>query len=140
MKKVLLFLISISILSNACKKQEDLDPVLYGTWNVTKVEGVYYLNNIPVTYPVDNNPTGTINFNSNGTGKQDYSYSIAGTVYPQNSNFIWEANAQQITIDRTNEPDMTWTRVLNEANKQVATYTYVVDATQKWDYTLTLEK
>lgn len=139
MKKILLPLFAIALFITSCKK-ENLDSGLFGTWNVTQVSGIYYLNGSVVASPVDNNPTGTIKFNSNGTGKQDYSFSLYGSTYPQTSNFVWEADDSKITIDRTDEPDMEWTRVTNESNKQVATYRYVVNASQSWDYTLTLEK
>jgi len=141
MKQALLIVMALAIGGlHGCSKDENLDPALYATWQVTKVEGLYYWNGVP-TFPVsDNAPTGTVKFEDDGTGYQNYSYEINGTTHQHIGSFTWEANDNEIRIDRVDEPDMVWQRVANLTNKQVATYTHVVDANSKWDYTLTLEK
>lgn len=123
-----------------CKDDEDLDPGLYGTWQVTKVQGLYYWNNTPTIPVSDNDPSGTIRFDDDGTGYQNYSFQIAGGTNQYVGNFVWTATDSEIIIDRVDEPDMSWVRDENLTNRQVATYTLVLDANEKWDYTLTLER
>lgn len=125
---------------NGCSKDENLDPALYATWQVTKVEGLFYINGVPALPLADNNPSGTVEFKEDGTGFQNYTFQIGGSTSQQVGAFRWEADQNEIRIDRVNEPDMVWARVANLTNKQVATYTQIVDANSKWDYTLTLEK
>lgn len=135
-------LISILVLTalvfNSCKK--NLDAVLFGTWTVTKVEGTRNLNGVSIFSAEDNNPVGTVRFDNDGTGEQNYSFTFANINYPQTGEFSWEANEDEIIINRVSEPDMIWTRIVDSENKQVASYTIVIDATQDWDYTLTMEK
>lgn len=137
-KVFFLILMFGSILS--CKKEVDPEENLLGTWSVTKVEGQQVINGNPGIAVADNNPSGTISFSSNSTGTQAYSFTLLGTVYPQNDNFSWTANETEIIIDRVINPDMVWSRLLNESNKQVASYDIPVNANQVIRYTLTLEK
>lgn len=137
-KLFLLVVIFLSILS--CKKEVDPEENLLGTWTVTKVEGQQVISGNPGIVVADNNPSGTISFSSNSTGEQAYSFTLLGTVYPQNDNFSWSATETEIIIDRVLNPDMVWTRVVNESNKQVASYDIPVNPTQIIRYTLTLEK
>jgi hypothetical protein len=140
--KKLLFVVLIaavySIALSGCK--EGIDKVLVGTWNVTEVQGVFNSGSNSALPIIDGNPTGTITFRSNGTGEQNYSYTLGGTQYPQTGSFSWSATNDLIIIERVNDPDMEWTRVIDQDNKQVATYNYLINANQSWDYTLTLEK
>lgn len=140
MKRLLsVLLVSIALVSfNSCNK--NLDKVLFGTWSVTKVEGTLNVNGFSVFTGADQNPTGTVEFKSNGRGEQDYSFVFAGTTYSQTGTFTWEANEDEIIIDRTSDPDMIWVRTVDTENRQVASYNIVVDANQNWDYTITLEK
>jgi len=141
MRYALLIVMAVAIGGlNGCSKDENLDPALYATWQVTKVEGLYYWNGVPAFPVADNNPTGTVEFNSDGTGYQNYMYQIGNNSSHQVGAFTWQADDSEIRIVRVNEPNMVWARVANLTNKQVATYTHVVDANSKWDYTLTLEK
>ncbi len=130
--------LACAMVFNSCTK--DLDKVLFGTWSVTKVEGTLNVNGSSVFTEIDNNPTGTVEFNSNGRGEQNYTFTFANTAYPQTGTFTWQANEDEIIIDRVDEPDMIWIRITDTENKQVASYNFVVDANQNWDYTLTLEK
>jgi len=117
-----------------------IDKDLIGTWNVTRVEAVFVNSGTNSTAVVDEDPTGTVIFRRNGTGEQDYYYTVAGTQSHQTGSFRWSATDETIYIERDNEPDMEWTRVVNQENRQVATYRILVNATQSWDYTLTLER
>jgi len=139
MKRSLLFIVLLSMVGmQSCKK--NLDKVLFGTWSVTKVEGTLNVSGVSVFTAEDVNPTGTVKFSNDGSGEQNYSFMFAGTTYPNTGSFTWEANEDEIIIVRSAEPDMIWTRILDTENKQVASYNIVVDATQNWDYVLTLEK
>ncbi len=128
----------VALVFASCNK--NLDKVLFGTWEVTKVEGTLNVNGSPVFTGEDANATGTVEFESNGRGEQNYSFTFSGTNYPQTGTFSWEANDDEIIINRTSEPDMIWNRILNTETKQVASYKIIVDANQNWDYTITLEK
>ncbi len=123
---------------NSCNK--NLDKVLFGTWNVTKVEGTLNVGGVSVFTAIDNSPVGVVTFNSDGSGSQNYSFTLGATNYPQVGDFSWEANEDEIIINRVSEPDLIWTRITDTENKQVASYNVVVNANQNWDYTLTLEK
>lgn len=140
MKRIVLFAIlaSTAFCFNSCKK--NLDKVLFGTWSVTKVEGTLNVNGSSFFSAVDENPVGTVEFSNNGRGEQNYSFTFNGTVYEQEGTFSWEANQDEIIVNRTSEPDMIWLRIIDSENKQKVSHNVVVDATQNWDYTLTLEK
>jgi hypothetical protein len=104
------------------------------------VEGQQYVNGSAGLTLADNNPTGTIRFDSDGSGNQNYSFTILGSTQSFNSNFIWEADELEIRVQRLNQPDMIWTRETNEPNLQRAINNVVISATENWDYILTLEK
>ena len=126
------------LIFNSCNK--NLDKVLFGTWNVTKVEGTLNVNGSSVLTAQDYNPIGTVEFKNTGKGEQNYSFTFNGTVYPQTGTFTWEANDEEIIVYRTTESDMYWQRIIDTDNKQKVSYNVIVDANQNWDYTLTLEK
>ena len=123
---------------NSCNK--NLDKVLFGTWNVTKVEGTLNVGGTSILTAEDNNPTGTVEFKNNGTGEQNYSFTFNGTDYPQTGTFTWEANQDEIIVFRTTESDIYWQRIIDTDNRQKVSYNVTVDAQRNWDYTLTLEK
>lgn len=140
MKANILWFCLLFILLGACGKEADATGNLEGEFSVTKVEGQRYFNGNPDFYLADNNPTGYVRFNTNGTGKQDYTFTIFGNTSTQNANFTWEADASTINIKRIGEPDLVWDRILNETDKQVAAYDIVLDAQTYIKYTLTMEK
>jgi len=136
---VIISLAAVAVLAlNSCYK--DLDTVLFGTWTVTKVEGTLNQNGSSILTASDDSPTGTVEFKNTGKGEQNYSFTFNGTVYPQIGTFTWQADQEEITIDRVTEPNMIWRRIIDTDNKQKVSYNIVVDANQNWDYTLTLEK
>lgn len=130
----------IPLLFLSCEGKKQLDAALFGTWNVTKVQGQQYVNGTAGLLLTDSSPSGYVRFDKDGTGEQNYSFTLFGTVYPNVNEFRWEADVAEIRIDRFNQPDLVWQRITNEANKQEATYNIIVDAAQNWDYTLTLEQ
>lgn len=140
MKRTILIviLITTSLVFNSCKK--NLDQVLFGTWTVSKVEGTYNVNGVSLSSAEDNNPVGIVRFDNDGTGEQNYSFTFSNVNQSQTGEFSWEANEDEIIINRVSEADMIWTRIVNSENKQVASYSIVINATEDWDYTLTLEK
>lgn len=140
MKRILIYTIIVLGIGSFASCNKNLDSVLFGTWNVTKVEGTLNVGGVSVFTAEDASPVGTVKFESNGRGRQNYSFTFAGTVNEQVGDFSWEANDAEIIIDRADEPDMIWTRIVDTENKQIASYNIVVDANQNWDYTLTLEK
>lgn len=136
---VLLLALSIVAMTfNSCNK--NLDKVLFGTWVVTKVEGTLNVGGVSVFTAEDNAPVGTVRFDNDGTGEQNYSFTFATVNYTQTGEFSWEANEDEIIINRVSEPDLIWTRITDSENKQVASYNLVEDASHNRDFTLTLEK
>jgi len=97
-------------------------------------------SSIPLLNLTDSNPTGWARFDDDGKGEQNYSFTLFGNTTSQTGTFRWEADDDFISIDRINDTDMQWARNENSTNRQVATFNIVVDATQNWDYTLTLTK
>jgi hypothetical protein len=140
MKNLILSLFSLGLMVSLSGCDKGIDKVLVGTWTVTEVQGVFTTGSVSLPAIVDSDPTGTITFKSNGTGEQNYSYTLGGTTYPQTGNFSWSATKDLIIIDRVNEADMEWTRIIDTDNKQVASYNFLINADQSWNYKLTLEK
>ena len=140
MKNLILSFFSVGFMVSISGCDKGIDKVLVGTWNVTEVQGVFTTGSVSLPAIIDSNPTGTITFKSNGTGEQDYSYTLGGTTYPQTGSFSWSATNDLIIIDRVSEADMEWTRIIDTDNKQVASYNFLINADQSWNYKLTLEK
>lgn len=130
--------IFLATLISGCRK--GIDKELVGTWNVEKVEVDVILNGQLFANESDTMPTGTVTFNSNGKGEQNYSYSYENTMYFQTGTFRWSATDEFIIIERATESDMEWRRITKTSNKQVATFNVLKNADQSTDYTLTLEK
>lgn len=140
MKRVLVMVAFAAAVVSVASCNKNLDKTLFGTWNVVKVEGAYNSNGSTILTGQDDMPTGTVRFDSNGKGRQNYSFTISGTVYEQVGDFKWEANDEEIIIKREGDSDMIWDRIQDTENRQQASYRVIVNATENWDYTLTLEK
>ena len=140
MKKYLMVFLIAVVGSAFTGCNDGIDKVLVGTWNVTRVQGIFISGGNASPPIADENPTGTITFKSNGTGEQNYTYTLGSTQYPQTGTFSWSATNDLILIERVNDPDMEWTRITDQDNKQIASYNFLINANQSWDYTLTLEK
>jgi hypothetical protein len=139
--KSLTGLILIMAVITSCKKTTiSTDENLLGQWTVVKVQGQQFTNGVPGIVLTDTVPTGYIRFDDNGWGEQNYSFRLFGVTYPFNDTFKWSSNTDEIRIDLFSNPDMIWTRKINEPGTQEATYTIVISATQTIEYTLTLEK
>lgn len=133
----------VYLLISACSKDKDPDKSdgnLIGTWNVTQVKGLVIENGVPKgSEIIDDSPTGFVRFDNDGKGEQNYSFTLQGTVYPNNGPFVWTATETEIRIKQIGS-DLIWVRKLNEPNKQQATYRIPISVTTSVDYTLTLEK
>jgi len=140
MKRILPLLMLISMVGLSSCINKNLDKQLFGTWNVTKVEGTFTIAGIVLPTVSDPEPTGTVTFNRNGTGKQNYTFTANGTSYSNTDNFNWKATNTEIIIERPNDTDLVWKRIMDTDEKQVTSYTIIVDANRSWDYILTLEK
>jgi hypothetical protein len=135
---VISLVVAAVLVLNSCYK--NLDKVLFGIWSVTKVEGTLNQNGSSVFSATDDNPTGTVEFKNSGKGEQNYTFTFDDTVSTQIGTFTWQADEDEITIDRVTQPNMNWSRIINTDNRQKVSYNIVVNANQNWDYTLTLEK
>lgn len=133
-------LVLISTMFACSKDNADATGNLEGRWNVEKVEGQQYTNGNPGIKLEDNNPTGYIEFESNGQGEQNYTFTLFGTAYPNNGNFVYSATEAEIIIERFNQEDLVWMREVNTAAQQVASYDIDLNTSSFIRYTLTLEK
>jgi hypothetical protein len=135
-------LLGLSMLMTlSCTKEPDFTGEnLVGRWNVTQVTGQQFNDGVPGIVLTDENPTGFIRFESNGSGEQNYTFNLLGSPIPNTGAFMWTANAIEIRIKQVSSPDMIWRRDIDEANKQIATYTITVSPSMTIEYTLTLEK
>jgi hypothetical protein len=142
LSKSIIALFGLSVLmTTSCTKDSDFTGEnLVGRWNVTQVTGQQINNGVPGIALTDENPTGFIRFESNGSGEQNYTFNLLGSPIPNTGAFMWTSNAVEIRIKQVSSPDMIWRRDLDKVNKQIATYTITVSTSVTIDYTLTLEK
>lgn len=130
----LLLLVLIS-----CSKDEDgtddnpmIGNNLTGTWQVVKIVGQHASFGTEEATDV----TGTIRFNDNGTGKENYSFRVMDVPVFENDDFTWISTSSQIVTDPGESSEQTWTRLVNTSSKQEARY----GADDGFTYTFTLEK
>jgi len=136
------FLPFIVLFLVACNKNNNADSEgnLEGQFSVTKVEGKVYYNNSLVYTEEDENSSGYIDFDSDGSGYQNYSFTLNNTNHIQEGSFYWTADENYVYVKRIAEDDLVWTREINEKDKQVISFSYDEDSQTTIDYTLTLEK
>ena len=120
---LLTLLISVSLvaLSTGCEDDEiitdNLDTsLLIGTWNLQKVEYKVLI----ATQEGDAN--GTITFNEDGTGKNDYTYTVQGSTQVKEDEFNWEADGASIIFDKGTQFENTWTWRVNTEETQEARF------------------
>jgi hypothetical protein len=139
--KTLACLIVATLLAASCKTTSiDPNEKLIGMWNVTKVEGTQIQNGVEGIMLMDDSPSGYIRFDSDGRGEQNYSFTLFNSTFPFQNNFRWTSTPDEIRIDLIGDDDMIWTRHVNEAAKQEASYSIIIDAANTIEYRLTLEK
>ncbi len=136
-----LFIISASMGTVACGEDDDPPSTnnLIGTWQVDNVRLTGRIAGIEVDENV--NPSGTITFNSDFTGKENYSYTIPNLNIPivERDDFTWTSNGNQLVIDPGDVDQQDWTRTINEAKSQVGSY-QIVDGTTNYTVTIMLSK
>ncbi len=112
---------------------------IVGTWQVDNVALEGQIGGINVNEQV--NPTGTITFNSDFTGKENYTYTIPNLNIPivENDQFKWTSSGNQLMIDPGDVDQQNWVRTINEANNQKGSY-QVVDGSTNYTVTITLSK
>lgn len=87
---------------------------LVGTWTVQKYE-----NTIPGEQVVTLNNVGTLNFNRDGTGQKDISYTVFDFNRTDNSPFNWTISENYVTIvSDSSEFAKTWIQIENQKNYQ----------------------
>lgn len=134
--KNLFLLICLMQLFNCSKNSDDnsTSNQLLGEWNVTQIIILY-----PELEEVQaENVTGTITFDENGTGIEDYSYSIEiiDIIFSETESFTWTSNNSSIITDPGTDTELTWDRIENQSNLQIASYIN----SDGIRYTLTLTK
>jgi hypothetical protein len=135
MKTSFVFAIIILLISfNSCKKNK-LERRVLGTWNVTNVDFTVTISGFTFNGS-GQGVTGTITFNKNGIGNQDYSFNYSGTNYIFYDNFTYSLSEEFITTSHTDK----WERITNEKTIQKVKYTEIVSSTETRTYTLTLQK
>ncbi|MBX2871660.1 MAG: hypothetical protein KTR30_06160 [Saprospiraceae bacterium] len=109
----------------ACEKtQEDPDPTntLVGTWDVSagKLQS-------PSLGEFDAVTSGTITFRANGTGQENYDYTVAGFTFSENNPFTWISTPTTIVFDGGTSDETVWVRELDQTNEQRGAYTIIQD-------------
>lgn len=127
--------ISAWISISACTKDEV--EILHGTWNITKASVEQsVLGKLDAT-----KAAGTVNFNADGTGSLNYSFSAEGLTASSSGPFTWSATAERITLNGGTAEEVTWNRIENKSKKQVVAFTDTDDQQGGTvTITLTLEK
>lgn len=138
MKRIVVAL--VIVISVSCSSNDNNPPPitlggnsLVGTWNVTKI---VYVNSFTGTVEPDD-VEGTITFNSNDTGRENYRYTISGTTIPNISNFTWRSTNTQIVFDEGTDDEAVWVRLENTNTKQIGRYD---ESSGNTTITITIEK
>ena len=129
-------LISLSITLFSCTTDSVNDITLQdniiGVWDVIGIE---------FTHPDFESQSatsvqGTITFNDDGTGKEDYSYvANLGVTLSRNQSFQWISTIESIIINPGTADEMIWQRLENNTLNQRNRYTDKLGIT----YTISLE-
>ncbi len=88
------------------------DFTLVGTWNFETVEGDGQIGGIP-TNDKDNNPTGFVTFNEDGTGVLDFRLVLLGREFVELDNITWSRDSEtEVTIVEGDNGDINeWTLI-----------------------------
>ena len=121
MKYFLSFFLFASLAISSCSK--DPMEILYGTWNVTKVEAESTISGEKSTADA----SGTFTFNEDGTGSLNYSFTILGISSNSSGSFEWSANDNTLTLNGGQPDAMSFERIENKKNKQV--FQFEIDVT-----------
>ena len=122
----LLFTVAISLILPSCSKDsdgdQDVSDRLVGTWNVLRAEATAYVDG----YAIDGitvNTDGTLKFNSDGSGKADFSMSFLDTNEAVEGNFNWERSGFEIVLTMDGE-ELRYAVITDEPNYQELQVTY----------------
>lgn len=107
----------VLILASGCTK--DAVEILEGSWNITKASIEQdVLGKLEATQT-----SGTVNFNADGTGSLNYSFSAEGLSASSSGPFTWSATTDRITLNGGTTEEVIWTRLENKTKKQVVSFT-----------------
>ncbi len=124
----------------ACEDQETIPEEvevdeLVGTWTIESA--TYKVLGIRQTGDV----SGTITFNEDGTGKNDYTFTIRGVTRIKEDEFNWEHDGAIITFDKDTEFENQWTWGTGADGKRQANFKdEVPNTTTEVDVTVVLSK
>lgn len=110
------------VLLVGCSKEAQLSRRLVGLWNVDLLE---LSTSGALSLSGDLPQVGTIQFNSDGTGRNDieYQYSFAEFELDveDRSDFVWENSETEIDVMSESEDvgDLVWTVEVNERKRQI---------------------
>jgi hypothetical protein len=111
--KLLLSLAIVASLFVSCSQG------IVGNWSIQK-----YQSTIPDQQDIILSNVGTINFNRNGTGEKNVSYTVFDLTKTDNSPFTWTINENLLTIiSDDSEFSKTWIQVENQKSFQYLTST-----------------
>jgi len=132
-------LVGIGLTTTSCEKKQEFVPLeeftFEGTWNLDKVETTAPL----LGSQTDNEPTGTIVFNEDGTGTANYSFNAVsiiseGVPITREDSFQWTKEDLTITMTKADGSVITWTTV-NEADSDFqATWTEDIEDLASIDF------
>lgn len=123
--------LGVSLILASCTKDE-VD-VLHGSWRITAASVEQdVLGKLEAT-----KASGTVNFNEDGTGSLNYSFSAEGLSASSSGPFTWVATSDRITLNGGTAEEVNWQRLENKNKKQVIQFTDT-DAQQGGAVTITL--
>lgn len=132
-----LSLVGLSLLlTTACSKEKKFAKSLVGIWSLDKIEFTSASDPL-LSFEATN--AGTIEFKKDGTGKNDYTYTVGGTQYNDNEAFKWdnvddetviiEGNANngdkinEFTVNDYTADTQVWTNVESDGDSTILTLT-----------------
>lgn len=131
------FVLGVMLMISSCSSDDDgggnVNPLI-GTWNVTEIQA-----SSANVGTVDAVVSGTITFNADGTGQQNYAWTALGVTVNEGNTFTWVSSSSTITFDPGDVDQTIWTRLENTANRQRGKYQRIEDG-QVIDITITITK
>ena len=125
---ILALVLFASTIQFSCSKDDDTNGDtggnIEGTWNLNKTKGEVIVLGATQS-DEDNNPTGTIIFNEDGTGAGIFATVLFNTQLGNLGQFTWTRSGEVTTITDSNGEISTWTDIEVTSN----IYTTVWDQT-----------
>jgi hypothetical protein len=129
MKNIIKFFflsVAITLILPSCSKDSNQDPKivdnLIGEWKVVRADATAYIDGIKLEgITVETN--GTLKFDSDGSGRADFSMSFLETNKRARGNFTWERSGFEVLISMDGET-LRYASIVNDPDYQELQVTY----------------